>query len=55
MIEFKKIVIFGRKNKPDDRRLLASTDDIDHAKIYHAENGKINYNKLNFLKVIFFI
>lgn len=41
MIELKKLVIFGKKGKPDDRRLLASTDDIDHGKIYHAENGNI--------------
>ncbi|XP_044006469.1 protein PALS2 isoform X2 [Aphidius gifuensis] len=47
MIEFKKIVIFGRKNKPDDRRLLASTDDIDHAKIYHAENAAFMHVKNN--------
>ena len=33
------MVFFGRKEKPEDRRLLASMDAVDGAKVYHVENG----------------
>lgn len=34
------MVFFGRKEKIEDRRLLASIDAVNGAKLYHIENGK---------------
>lgn len=34
------MVFFGRKEKIEDRRLLASIDAVNGAKLYHMENGK---------------
>lgn len=39
---FLKMVFFGRKEKIEDRRLLASIDAVNGAKLYHIENGKKN-------------
>lgn len=36
------MVTFGRKNKTEDRRLLASTDEMNNGKIHLAENGNNN-------------
>lgn len=36
-----EMVFFGRKEKIEDRRLLASIDAVNGAKLYHIENGKI--------------
>lgn len=36
------MVFFGRKEKIEDRRLLASIDAVNGAKLYHIENGKKN-------------
>ena len=33
------MVFFGRKDKIDDRRLLASTDTVDNNKVTHFDNG----------------
>lgn len=35
------MVFFGRKEKIEDRRLLASIDAVNGAKLYHIENGKV--------------
>lgn len=34
------MVFFGRKDKLEDRRLLASIDAVNGTKVYHIENGK---------------
>lgn len=39
-----KMVFFGRKEKIEDRRLLASIDAVNGAKLYHIENGKATDN-----------
>lgn len=35
-----KMVFFGRKEKIEDRRLLASIDAVNGTKLYQIENGK---------------
>lgn len=34
------MVFFGRKEKIEDRRLLASIDAVNGTKLYQIENGK---------------
>ena len=55
------MVFFGRKEKIEDRRLLASIDAVNGAKLYQIENGNdtmvlVNYwNSRNFVTSVFFM
>lgn len=41
-VNISKMVFFGRKEKIEDRRLLASMDAVNGTKMYQVENGNIN-------------